>query len=754
MSAVEVVKEMAPKRRRMMDMVLTLGGLKEESAVPVSRIAVEIENLRRGIGPLIEPIVAFPSSYFDAFLETATRTGLLAQIAEKSILVDSIANLEKAAENLESKGLLGLLDALRLSLAAKKRVSAEQRQASVVDIDSILKSIPDVIARMDSVVGEYEEKAKANAVGATAELNALIESLSQATSSIESSPDTTLDALQKLGTKTRYGPFLRASAQIKRGRREGRIEDSRVLQLVSVNALTELHRGIILFILSSMGSKTAVQLATLMRVSPETVQSAIISMIQRGEIEMAGLEGDSPVFARVLAATPPTTLVLKRVIQQFRGVVRSLKGSTQDSAKASLDKLGPILEKLQLLGEYDETKLSDHVDTLRKTVDSMTVGVLQSQGTGSSDDLRLLVSAGLEAFTRFRLKIALEKGPKLVSEANVYGEKLNPETYDRMVATYLDNELERGMILVLIRDIGAMTAHDLAERTHIPQNRVFQHLLRLKSDELLTAVGESHGYVLYDVPRTPNEAEITIRTVSSLAPQLSAAKAEINSILSDFKAQDIGRLVGSLDAFSKSCDKMLKIRVGGQVIAEPVLKGVEEKIKSAVLLAYRARAKIPSAKPKVTIDDLVEIDVPSVLDEYRDMMGYAPLLGFGTIDWESSRCLGCKSCQIACPEHAIELKSNIDVPSYFDFPEEALQKLPVNKALFYRTVRSLAAVRPTISVPLKRDAPGFGKVEVDLWLCVACLTCVRRCPGPESGALELELKWSLPEVVRQMTAKA
>jgi ferredoxin len=136
------------------------------------------------------------------------------------------------------------------------------------------------------------------------------------------------------------------------------------------------------------------------------------------------------------------------------------------------------------------------------------------------------------------------------------------------------------------------------------------------------------------------------------------------------------------------------------------------------------------------------------------MMGYAPLLGFGTIDWEPSRCLGCKSCQIACPEHAIELKPNVDVPSYFDFPEEALQKLPVNKALFYKTIRSLAAVRPTTSVPLKRDAPGFGTVEVDLWLCVACRTCVRRCPGPESGALELELKWSLPEVVKQMTAKA
>ncbi|MHA2069228.1 MAG: hypothetical protein ACXABY_33120, partial [Candidatus Thorarchaeota archaeon] len=75
------------------------------------------------------------------------------------------------------------------------------------------------------------------------------------------------------------------------------------------------------------------------------------------------------------------------------------------------------------------------------------------------------------------------------------------------------------------------------------------------------------------------------------------------------------------------------------------------------------------------------------------------------------------------------------------------------KALFYRTVKGLAAQKPAKDIVLADDAPGFGTVEVDLWLCVACRTCVRRCPGPEEGALELELKWSLPEVVRQITSQ-
>jgi ferredoxin len=750
-SVIEDVREMAPKRRRMMDMVLTLGGLREESAIPASRIAEEIENLKREFAPLTESILAFPDEYFDAFLETTARTEMVRQITDKAILRDAISNLEKAVVNTGSKGIAGLLDALKSSLARVERTAVESIHRPVSDIEQSLGSIQDLVSKVVSALGEYEAKAKLDAEGASAELNSLAESLIRIQQDSSSNPDATLDALQKLGTKTRYGPFLRAVAQVKRGKKEGRIGDARFLQLLSDNIVVELHRGMILFILNNMGSKTVVQLAGLMKGSPETVQFAVISMIQRGEVEIAGLDGDAPIFTRVLPATPPTTLLLKRVIQQLRGLVKSLEGTAKDSAKVSLEQLQSTLEKLQLLGEYDESKISEPMNAIREAVDTATEVVLQSQGTEGSEDLRLLVSAGLEAFTRFRLKIALEKGPRLVSQANVYGEKLDPETYEKLMDTYLDNELERGMILVLIRELGAMTAHDLAEKTHIPQNRVFQHLLRLKRDELLAIGGEAHGYVLYDVPRTPNEVEITIRTVSGLAFQLANATSELKAILNNLRADDIGRLATSLDTFSKSCDKMTKIKVGGSVVAEPLLKNVEGKIKSAVLLAYRARARFPSTRPRVTVDELMDVDVPSVMDEYRDMMGYAPLLGFGTINWDSAKCLGCKSCEISCPEHAIRLKPIVDVPNFFDFSEEALKLLPVNKAMFYRTVRNLAATKPSAGAGLGSAIPGFGKVEVDLWLCVACRTCIRRCPGPNGGALDLELKWSLPEVVRQIT---
>jgi ferredoxin len=745
-------KAIAPKRQRMLDMVLALGGLKEESAIPLSKVKEELENLKTELAPLTDAIFAFPDSYFEKFLEAVEKSNIVTEISDKGILKESISNLEASLSKTESDSLKGLNKLLVDALDRMTKVEETSETTVDIDMTSTLSIISDLISEIESVTDEFEKIAETDADSARAELVTLIDALNEAKTKAETDPETALDELQKLGTKTRYGPGLRATAQVKRGKREGRIDDIRFHELVLENMLTEANRGVIMFILGKMGSKTVVQIGDLMQSSPHIVQNALVTMIQRGEVEMVGLDGDAPVFSKVLTKPPNSTLVLKIIVQQVRGIVKSLDGDVAETANESLVKLQTLLERLQILGAYDETSFSEPMNNLRETVDSATEAALTSQTSDDAENLKLLVSAGLEAFARFRLKITLEKGPNLVSGTNVYGEKLDPEVYQTMMDTYLDNELERGTILILIRELGALTAHDLAERTSIPPDRILRHLLRMKRDELLTTAGESHGYILYDVPRTPTEAEITILTASDLALQLSEAKVELQRILSELKAPDIGNLVNSLEIFSKARDKLASVRVSGVVIDETTVTEVEDSIRSAVLLAYRTRAKIPSTRPKVTLKDLADVDVPSVLDEYRNQMGYAPLLGFGTIEWEQSKCLGCKSCEIECPEDAIELKPRIEIPKFFEISDEALSQLPSSRSLFYKTVQNLATIKPSKDISLEKEAPGFGSVEVDLWLCVACRTCVRRCPGPESGALELELKWNLPEVVKHITS--
>jgi ferredoxin/DNA-binding MarR family transcriptional regulator len=736
----------------MMDMVLALGGLKEEAVIPLSKVSEEIANLKKELEPLAAEILAFPDTYFERFLDATEKSDIVSRITDKGLLNQASSHLQEAVSIRETGGIRGLLESIISRLEALE-ITDEIEDTSAVDIDSILSPIPDLITQNETIIAEYESNAEAAAETASSELESLVASISEAASGIQDDPTSALDALQKLGTKTRYGPFLRTTAQVKRGIREGRIDEKRALQLVSENILLELRRGVIMFILSKMGSRTVIEISRLMDSPSSGVQTAIVSMIKRGEVEMVGLDDDAPVFSKVLDSIPDSTLMFKRILQQLNGMGKSLEGETKSSVEQSVQRMEPMLERLQKLGQYDETAFAEPMNNLRETVDKATEAVLRSKPSDSSEDLRLLVSAGLEAFARFRLKITLEKGPNLVSGTNVYGEKLDPEVYEKMMSSYLDNELERGTILILIRELGAMTAKDLGEKTNIPKDRILQHLLRMKRDELLTSPSESHGYLLYDVPRTPTEAELAIETASSLALQLMEASSEFESLLQDLKAEDIGKVANALETLSKGRDKLIKITVEGNVVGEDILTGIEETIRSAVSLAYRTRAKIPSTRPKVSLDDLAEVDVPSVLDEYKAMMGYAPLLGFGTIEWDISKCLGCKSCEISCPEDAIELKPVVEVPKLFDISDEALDNLPVNRALFYKTVKGLATQKPTSDIVLADDSPGFGTVEVDLWLCVACRTCVRRCPGPEEGALALELKWSLPEVVRQITSQ-
>ncbi|MFX0107450.1 MAG: 4Fe-4S dicluster domain-containing protein [Candidatus Hodarchaeota archaeon] len=753
MTSPGIQKEMAPKRARMMEMVLALGGLKEESAIPLSKVSEAIAGLGTELEPLTADIIAFPDAYFQEFVAAAEKNKIISSVTDKVLLADAISALEKAVSLADTKSLQSYLEMLKNALSNLEGIADTSQVESSIDLASILHPLPDQIAEIEAVVDEHESKSKADAEAARGELKSLVESIAVVIPTIEEDPTAAIDELQKLGTKTRYGPFLRTAAQLKRGIREGRIDEDRALNLISKNAIVELRRGVIMFILGKMGSQTVVEMSNLMESASSEVQAAIVSMIQRGEVEMVGLEKGAPVFAHVIDTVPNTTLVLKRIIQQIRGISKSLEGDLKSSAESWVERLSALYERLQKLGIYDESPLSDSMNRIREIADEATEALLQSQSSDSSEDLKLLVSAGLEAFAKFRLKITLEKGPNLVSGTNVYGEKLDPAVYEQMMSSYLDSELERGTILVLIRKLGAMTAKDITERTGMPQDRAIQHLLRMKRDELLTMAGEDHGYILYDVPRTLSEEEIIIETTSSISLQLAEAKKEIEEILANLKAEDIGKLATALETISKARDKLAKIAVDGTIIGESILVGIEDKIRSAVAMAYRTRARLPSTRPKVTIDELMDVDVPLVLEEYQSMMGYAPLLGFGTIEWDQSKCLGCKSCEISCPEDAIALKPVIEVSKFFEFSPESMDKLPVNRSLFLKTVQSLATVKPTKDITLDKESPGFGSVEVDLWLCVACRTCVRRCPGPDTGALELELKWNLPEVVRQIAAQ-
>ncbi len=753
-------QSLPPKRQRMLEMILALGGLKEAEAIPPGKVSEALEQLRRELVPLLEPVLSFPDQYYTEFLDVIERTAILDQVTDESIVRDAISSIESVALDDRSEDVGRLLSLLQSALSESVHEGPTSPTERAPNIVGALQEIAVLVDEIAGAVSNFEEAARHTAQEAAASLGSLVSSFEEIRSVVDESAASALERIAKLGTSLRYGPLMRAVAQIRRAHADGRIDDARLSQLVSQNIVHELIRGLILFVLRQIGPQTVVRIAELLHLPPAEVQGAIVSMIDRAEVEIVAVEDSSPVFSRVLPRTPASTVILKQAVQQLRGAVKlfdddtrqMIDDDTRQMIDDSLQRMTALLERLQLLGEFDESVLSESVTRLRELVSSVLESALKQASSQNMEDLQLLIAAGLEAFARFRLKIALEKGPSLVTGTNVYGERLDPQVYERLMDTYLENELERGTILVLIRKLGAMTAADLAQRTGIPQDRVFRHLLQMKRAELLTIAGERDGYVLYDVPHVPSEVEIALGTVCGLIPELERASHEVKQIVDNLRAEDIGRLASALDVFSRACDHLKKVTIGGTVVGESILTAVEPKVRSAVGITLRTRAKLPTTRPKVTVDELDAVDVPSVLDEYKSMMGYAPLVGFGTVNWDQSKCLGCKSCEIACPEDAIYLRPVFDIDKVIVMSEEQLARLPVQRALFYQLIRKLAATRPSEPITLQNDIPGIGHVQVDLHLCIGCRTCVRRCPGPEDGALELELKWTLPEVVRQLTA--
>ncbi|TFG33372.1 4Fe-4S dicluster domain-containing protein [Candidatus Thorarchaeota archaeon] len=971
MNRPDTPKELSPKRKRMMDMILALGGLKEEQAIPASKVSEAIDNLKNELAPLVDDIIAFPGSYFTKFLSASKNLDLPSEIKNNSVLRDAISTLEATVEISTTDALQGLLKSLKTALEVSESAGTEKDAfgETLQEITSKINSDPEMALfllqqnlgittrygqppchvecpagvrtqrfvnltrdkRFDEALelmrstypfagtlgrvcnAPCESRCQRGLIDQPVSIRNLHRFLAdnERAKSKKKTPTPSLDKEEKIAvigagpagigcaydllrmgypvtifeSKPKNGGLLRygipsyrlprdvldeeisyvqqigaeilnnqhitkpselltkgfsavfvgtgASSsrklridgedakgvfhaleflddinmgkKINLGKRvavigggNAAIDSARVALRIGASEVsivyrrsreempaieTEIedaeHEGIVLKILSSPvkiltdgGKATGIQCIKMELGEPDAsgrrrpvpmpnsefdieVDSIVVAIGQGIDAddyfsdleytEWGLIQADSKsfqtsvqgVFAGGDAVSGPATVVKAvgagkkaaiSIDQYLRGEPVSQEIPTYDAIVASVD-----ADKAQAKGDQRATMPVLAPEIRATTFDEVELGF----------DKKM---APIEASRCINCSISN-------MDVTVYGGRIDPEASQPMMKKFLQDEVERGTILALVREKGALTSKDLTDKTGIPQDKVFLHLVQMKRNEDLVIVGEEHGYVLYDVLRTATEAEITLQTVTNTALQLATAQKELETLLSDLKAEDIGKLAGSLETFSRSRDKLSKVGLHGSVIAESILNEIEEKIRSAVLLAYRTRAKLPSTRPKVTVDELTDVDVPSVLEEYKSQMGYAPLLGFGTIEWTHSRCLGCKSCELECPEDAIKLTPVLRIPEIFEFADEDLAELPINRGLFYKTVQSLATTKPTDNIVLEKESPGFGSVEVDLWLCVACRTCVRRCPGPVDGALVLDLKWSLPEVVRQITSQ-
>ncbi|MHA2022843.1 MAG: FAD-dependent oxidoreductase, partial [Candidatus Thorarchaeota archaeon] len=169
----------------------------------------------------------------------------------------------------------------------------------------------------------------------------------------------------------------------------------------------------------------------------------------------------------------------------------------------------PVSQEISTPGTITATIDADKAQATEERRAAMPM--LEAEGRATTFD---------EVELGFDAKIAATEAARCINcsisnmDVTVYGERIDPEATKPMMKKFLQDEVERGAILALVREKGALTSKDLTEQTGISQDRVFLHLVQMKRNEDLVTVGEKHEYMLYDVLRTQTEAEITIQTVS------------------------------------------------------------------------------------------------------------------------------------------------------------------------------------------------------------------------------------------------
>ncbi len=154
---------------------------------------------------------------------------------------------------------------------------------------------------------------------------------------------------------------------------------------------------------------------------------------------------------------------------------------------------------------------------------------------------------------------------------------------------------------------------------------------------------------------------------------------------------------------------------------------------------------LPKTRRKFDLTKLATIPLPHIDTEYADLMDPKYLVGFGDIEWDIRKCLACASCQEICPETAVYLENEWNLPAIFQMSEDELRELPENRRKLFQLIRKLAIKTPDQPIRIPRNALGFGNIKYNPLICIACRKCEERCPN---DALSFQERWNFPEILR------
>ncbi|TFF86201.1 MAG: hypothetical protein EU551_02240 [Promethearchaeota archaeon] len=729
------------KRRLFLELILKLLSLKEKSTEIKPEILDKFNELMALIRDLKESIPEIKEKIKENTIDFLNNTDILNELSDlnlKKYLKNKIHALSLDRNALDKKDKLKIRD----------KAEQFESKTKIFDIGSINEEMEQIFKLYENLNArlyefkEIEGKKSSNKMKIRDNLFSLISKINEFLEDDENSVHNFFDffnteILKVLKDKKLNFTFI----QLKRAFNDKRLDHKKLISYIENILKVELVAAIVLYLLKNDIPFNLNELTNMNIFTRQTVLNSIFLLMDRRLIETT--EDQDGIKYKLIGEENKLSKSLKNIQEELNGIYNKIRDEKLINVINNLKEDYNEIKAISLIKNED---ISQVLNDITNKINSIKNKINLLEDENGENVLNLRILAGMELYRMRNIPLIFEKGQYLVEEEDIAD--LGKSKMARYFENNISKEYNKALIVVALKNYGEMTPSEISKVIKIGQNNVVDLLLTMIRDGQIEIIDEKDEYFLYDIPHKLNSSELILKSYIDSSSLIIENMDLINDI-EELASENFGILNIALIKIDQALDNILTMQYRAKNIFMSDLKELKSNLKNLKQLSGSINRILEEQKLTIDIDTLIPIRIPEREDEIK--VDYDPyIVGFGEINWDTKKCLSCRSCVDICPEDALKLINKWDIRSIFQASDEELVDLPENKRLLYDLIKKLKIENPDRAIKLPENYLGLGNIEILPIKCIACRKCDERCPNE---AITFAQVWDLPEVMSEFLKK-
>lgn len=729
------------KRNLLYEMLLQLSGIEKRARISAEEVQEQISKIQSQYISFSSSALSFLQLLMKATYQYLRDVFKLQDIKNTQILESAAARTKefKFTEEQLIELQTNLLKLLKEQIRLSQGISLEKKPITE-DPDQILQYLLINFNRIDKKLGKLQLETRQDQE--TTDDN-LVATLNQVLNRISADPaeegkiEDLLAVIKELNSelKSKTGAF--SLALIARGFKDGRISLERLSYLLKSKVRDEIIRAAMLWVLKKFGAQRLEKLQERLAISSDELFRNAITLLDRKELTISNRGHEN--YFDINREYPKLYRFLTQQIQALKKNIDKFSVLSKSMVNAILSMADGIFEKVMLLGSKSDQIYETEAPNVTDVINKLNAVFSSSETSSTSKPDQFRIKALIELYDMFRVKMVYEKKPYLI-ECSPNEDKQTQLDNFLLTATRID--FERGLLLSILREKGPLNTQELIKLSGLAPNTVVHDVLKLVKDKMIVTKGTKNHYFLYDIPRILTDAEKHLQELVVTLANLVNSYLQLTHF-TELHLEDITKISRELRISSESLTKIGELSFDSDV--KEAIQAENERVDNLLVPLRILEEKLPKTKSKFDLKNLAMLSLPRTEEEHANLIDPRYLVGFGDIEWDFNKCVACASCQEICPEAAVKLTNDWDLPGIFEMTEQQIDDLPENRRLLINLIKKVAVTKPKKSIKLPENTLGFGMVKYNPLMCIACRKCEEQCPN---SALAFHEYWNFPEVMK------